>query len=347
MDIRFVRRRLRKRHPLTISRGTSAGSENLFVFLEAEGCVGIGESAPSTVEEEGMIDVAQAMLEGLWPRLRELSISEGWAAARDAGLSMPALAALDVARWDWQARRAGLPLYRWFGLALPSTPTSVTVGIGPPDVVFERAREFLERTGARSLKVKLGSPEGVEADRNAFEAARQAAAEHGASVRVDANGGWDPSAAEGMLVWLAERGCEYVEQPLSAGTEADLDRLARRPLPIFVDESVHVSQDLPKIVGKVDGVNVKLMKTGGLTEAVRLVAAARAFGLSTMVGCMGESSVGIAAAASLGALFDHIDLDSHLNLDPDPAAGLALAEGVVLPPEAPGHGARLEDHADA
>lgn len=149
-----------------------------------------------------------------------------------------------------------------------------------------------------------------------------------------------------MMRWLAERQCDYVEQPLPQGLERELPQLFEgRPLPIFVDESVHFSQDVPLVAPWVDGVNLKLMKCGGLTEALNIVAVARAHGLQTMIGCMGESSVAISAGASIGALFDHIDLDSHLNLDPDPAIGALMVDGIVTPPERPGHGAELRKGA--
>jgi L-alanine-DL-glutamate epimerase-like enolase superfamily enzyme len=113
-------------------------------------------------------------------------------------------------------------------------------------------------------------------------------------------------------------------------------------MPIFVDESCRFSPDVVKVADWVDGVNLKLMKCGGITEALRIVATARAHGLKTMIGCMSESSVAIAAGASIAALFDSIDLDSHLNLNPDPAEGASIVDGVVLPAERPGHGARLK-----
>ena len=145
-----------------------------------------------------------------------------------------------------------------------------------------------------------------------------------------------------MIKWLADRECEYVEQPLKPEDDDQLPNLYRnRALPIFVDESCNFSSDVAKLAGCVDGVNVKLMKCGGITEAVRIVSTARAHGLQTMIGCMGESSIAIAAGASIGSLFDHIDLDSHLNLDPDPADGLALINGVVSVSGKFGHGANL------
>ncbi len=152
--------------------------------------------------------------------------------------------------------------------------------------------------------------------------------------------------ARAMMRWLADRGCTYVEQPLAEGREADLPAIFHdRPLPIFVDESCRFSSQIPGWAEAVDGCSVKLMKCGGITEALRIVATARAHGLGTMIGCNGESSVSIAAGAAIGALFDHIDLDSHLNLAPDPAVGAPLVDGIVTPTEEPGHGGRMLDCA--
>ena len=145
-----------------------------------------------------------------------------------------------------------------------------------------------------------------------------------------------------MMSWLKDHGCDYIEQPLNSEADDQLPALfSDRALPIFVDESCCLSSDVARLADYVDGVNLKLMKCGGVTEALRITATARAHGLKTMIGCMGESSVAIAAGASLGALFDYIDLDSHLNLLEDPAQGLELVEGVVKVPEVSGHGAKL------
>jgi L-alanine-DL-glutamate epimerase-like enolase superfamily enzyme len=172
-----------------------------------------------------------------------------------------------------------------------------------------------------------------------FAAVTEAVAGADVALRVDANGGWSLADASHMMGWLAARGAEYVEQPLVRGAEDQLPELYRnRRLPIYVDESCRVSGDIPGFADCVDGVNLKLMKCGGITEALRIVATARAHGLKTMIGCMGESSVAIAAGAALSELFDHIDLDSHLNLDPDPAKGAPFQDGRVLPREVPGHG---------
>lgn len=332
---------VKKRHPIRIARGLSEGSTNLFVEIEHGGVTGLGEGAPGTGDGLQLPPDASERVSDVLRRFPKPSPVRVWREAIEAGLAAPVVAALDIAQWDWLARKAGLPLHELFGLELPTVATSVTVGIASPEEVRERCREVAARTGARAIKLKLGGADGMEADRARFEAAREALPE-GTVLRVDANGGWSLAEAASMLRWLGERGCEYVEQPLAAGREEELAELAKgRPLPIFADESCRLAADVPRLADRVDGVNVKTMKSGGLTEALRIVAVARAHGLRTMIGCMGESSVSIAASASIASLFDFVDLDSHLNLAPDPGEGTRWQDGVVLPGEGPGHGVRL------
>jgi len=334
---------LKKRFPLRISRGEIAGGENLFVSVTDGTLTGWGEMAPGAPEGAATAAEGQAMLAAFAADGLPGAIHDTWAAARAAGVAPCALAALDIALWDLAARRAGLPLYRLLGLPRRAVPSSLTVGITPPEVARARVPLLLAQ-GARALKIKLGAPEGPDADAAMFAAVHEAASGSGAALRVDANGGWSLAQARRMMPWLAARGVEYVEQPLPRGAEAELPALyADRPLPIFVDESCRMSADVPALAACVDGVNLKLMKAGGVTEALRIVATARAHGLQTMIGCMGESAIAIAAGASLGALFDHIDLDSHLNLDPDPATGAPFEGGITLPEDRPGHGGRLRD----
>jgi L-Ala-D/L-Glu epimerase / N-acetyl-D-glutamate racemase len=343
MDIQFRSVQLTKRYPLAISRGVSSGSVNLLVFVSDGEHTGVGEMSPGELTGAATAEIGQQWLEKLIATgLDGKSPHEIWRIGREIGVPPCAHAALDMALWDLLAKQAGMPLYRLLGLGKPTTPTSITIGINPPDIAAERVTEMLARTGARSLKIKLGSPEGADADRAMYAAVAEAAGPFGVTLRVDANGGWDLPTARAILVWLAQRGADYVEQPLAEGAEDQLpDLFADRPLPIFVDESCRFSADIPRWAHAVDGVNAKLMKCGGTTEAVRIVATARAHGLKTMIGCMGESSIAISAGAAIGALFDHIDLDSNLNLAPDPGVGARLVDGVVTPPDAPGHGAAL------
>jgi len=142
---------------------------------------------------------------------------------------------------------------------------------------------------------------------------------------------------------ISERHCEYVEQPLKEGQEKDLAVLYKnRPLPIYVDESCRMASNIPYWASSVDGVNMKLMKCGGVTGALRIIATAKAYDLKTMIGCMGESSISIAAGAALSGALDHIDLDSHLNLNPDPCNGAPLVDGITMPMDVPGHGGKFK-----
>ena len=348
MDIAFRTIYLNKRFPLAISRGVSTGSENLFVSITHEGITGWGEMAPGV--RQGAPDAATGraalteFFDGVVHQAAGLGGAEIYDRARRRGVPPCALAALDVALWDWRARKAGMPLYQLLGMGKPRAPTSVTLGISPPEVVRERIPLLLDGRGIRALKIKLGSPEGIEADQAMFAQVVESTRNYPVSLRVDANGGWDVEQALVMMKWLAQRNVEYVEQPLEEGREQDLPALFKnRPLPIFVDESCRFAADLPAWAHTVDGVNLKLMKCGGITEALRIIAVAGAFNLKTMIGCMSESSLAISAAAAITGALDYVDLDSHLNLDPDPCAGARLIDGIVTPNELPGHGAALID----
>lgn len=339
---------LKKLYPLAISRGISTGSRNLFVFASDGTHTGVGECAPGTGYDETLVNVALPQLQAFTADIEGLNVQEVYAAARERQIDPTALAGLEVALWDLLAKRANMPLYRLLGLGRTSVPSSVTIGINPPEVIRERVPEILTRTGGKYLKVKLGSPGGTESDKENFLAAKESSAPFGAVLRVDANGGWSVDQAQMMMRWLADNGADYCEQPLKEGNEDGLPHLFKgRALPIYVDESCRFATDVAKVAHCVDGVNLKLMKCGGLSEAMRIVAAARAHGLKTMIGCMGESSVAIAAGAAIGSLFDHIDLDSQLNLNPDPAEGLGWEDGCVVPRDVPGHGAFLSERQNA
>lgn len=339
--VSFQTLQVQKLYPLMISRGTMSSSENLIVLASDGTHTGVGELSPAT-GSAWTAERGQAQLEAFATEALVANPHENYARMRRAYIDPPAMAAMDVALWDLLAKQANMPLYRLLGLPKPTHPTSVTIGINPPEVTRERVPAILSATGAKCLKIKLGSPQGRDHDKAHFTAAADAAAPFGAKLRVDANGGWTVREAIEMCSWLADRGVDYVEQPLAEGQEDGLSELfPSRGLPIFVDESVRFASDVIAVADRVDGINLKLMKCGGITEALRIVAAARACGLQTMIGCMSETSIAIAAGAAIGGLFDHIDLDSHLNMNPDPASGAPIVDGVIVPTENPGHGASL------
>ena len=344
MEIGFKILYLKKRFPLRISRGIRYGSDNLFVSVTKDGITGWGETAPGKTEGAETAEEAQKVLiEFLETGLDGLSVIEIYDRGRAFKLPPCAQAALDIALWDWLAKKANLPLCKMLGSGLPVASTSVTIGINPPEVIRERVPFLLTGTSIKALKIKLGSPEGIEADKAMFSQVKESCKNFDVKLRVDANGGWSVEQAIEMMKWLADRETEYVEQPLKQGEEAALPTIFKnRPLPVFLDESCRFSSDIPGFAENTDGVNLKLMKCGGITEALRIIATAKAFGLKTMIGCMGESSISISAGAAISGLLDYVDLDSHLNLDPDPAEGAVLKNGIMMPPDRPGHGGFFE-----
>jgi muconate cycloisomerase len=345
MKITTYTETLHKRHPLTISRGTSSSSENLFVEVEYDGITGLGEMSPYGLGDEVQADAqgAIAAIDRWRPRLEPLAPWEMQPAEQvfhEMGGLRGAWTAIDLALYDWLGKYSKMPVYRLLGLdPARIAVTTITVGISSPELAAERAVTYVSE-GAKRLKIKLGSPAGIEADQAMFEAVR-AAVPPGLGLQVDANGGWSVSDAKKMLGWLAERYVEYVEQPLARGMEDALPELFhKRPLPIFADESCLVASDVPKLAGCVDGVNLKLMKAGGIREGLRLIHTVRAHSLKVMMGCMAETSLAIAGSIHLAPLADYLDLDSHLNLAPDPFDGLSYVEGRVIPSAEPGLGVR-------
>ncbi len=344
MKINYYKVKLKKRFPLAISRGVRYDSENLFIRYEKDGIIGWGEAAPGETEGAGTPEEVQKELERFVATgIEGESIQDLYDRSKELKIPPCAYAAIDIALWDWTAKKAGLPLNQILGFPRPHTPTSVTIGINKPDVIKKRIPLLLDGTTVKSLKIKLGSPEGLSADKIMYEQVVESTKDYNVKIRVDANGGWNVKDAKYMMRWLAERGVDYIEQPLKEGEENELEKIYNdRPLPIYLDESCRFSENIPKFASYVDGVNMKLMKCGGITEALRIISTAKTYGLKTMIGCMSESSVSIAAAASLTGGIDHIDLDSHYNLEPDPSSGAPMVDGITLPNNIPGHGAELK-----
>ncbi len=231
---------------------------------------------------------------------------------------------------DWVGRRLAVPVWRLLGLERRAPPTSYTLGIDTVEGTRDRARRA---RGYAVLKVKVGGPE----DLDRLAAIRE---ETPVPLRVDANEGWTLEQARELLPALVELGVELIEQPFPAADHDSfraLRELRDRP-PLVVDEGCHDLRDVAAVAGYADAVNIKLAKAGGIREAVRMVAAARALGLSVMIGCMVESQLAVAPAAQIASLADWVDLDGHLLLAGQPFTGLDFDGGRVLPADAPGLG---------
>lgn len=338
-----------KRVPLTISRGTTAASTNLWVRVESEGIEGWGEASPFSIGPQGRqttekitqdLAALVPVLSAYHPLQRQLIE----ATLAELSICSAARAAIDVALHDWLGKQAGLPLWKLWGLDLPLiSPTAVTVGISSPEDAVDRLEKWCDQQQVASVKVKLGSPAGITADQAMFEALQDKVPK-GAKVSVDANGGWNLQDAIAMANWLAERGVTYLEQPLSVADDGLLPLLcAQSPLPVFVDESCFTGADISRLAHCIHGINIKLMKSGGLTEARRMIHAARACGLQVMFGCYSDSAISNTALAHLSPLADHLDLDSHFNLKDDPFQGAQLQNGALIPNNRPGLG--LSHHA--
>ncbi|WP_216900977.1 enolase C-terminal domain-like protein [Synechococcus sp. CCY 9618] len=356
MRCRLSRFPLTKVVPLAISRGTTAAVEHLLLEVEHGGLTGLGETGGfDTGHRAYATDALATELEALLPRL-EAHDPEPLQALEPllAGLSPPARCAVDLALHDWWGQRLGQPLRRIWGLDDGAiSATSVTLGLGSETAVLERLDRWWAQLPASRIKLKLGSPEGVDHDRSlvqavagALERRRQS---HGMAfeLQVDANGGWSLEQARPMLGWLAEQGVVLVEQPLAplADPEADSAAFAALeldcPIALVADESCWNLADLVRLAPYVDGVNIKLLKSGGLSEALLMARAARRLGLGVMLGCYSDSALLNGAAAQLLPLTRWPDLDSHLNLVDDPFEGLGLDGDRLVPPLGAGLGVSL------
>ncbi len=350
MELQVTLFTVHKRYALRISRGTRASSVNLWLRLSHDGIEGWGEASSfSTGGKRQDGESLKRQLEAIAPKLASFSPWDRQnieQLLQEEQLPSGARTAIDLALHDWMGKKLGVPLWKLWGLERDRIPpVSVTIGISSPEAAQERLRAWQEIVSVEVIKIKLGSPEGIATDQAMFSAVEDIAPPE-ARIYVDANGGWNLADAITMIGWLRERGVEYVEQPLAEGQEELMGELkARGTLPIFADESCWSLTDIPKLADKVDGINIKLMKCGGLTEARRMVETAKACGLQVMFGCYSDSALLNSAAAQLGALADYLDLDSHLNLKDDPFVGAQLEDCRLLPSDKPGLGVVRRDPA--
>jgi L-Ala-D/L-Glu epimerase / N-acetyl-D-glutamate racemase len=335
MDLSFKPVELTLHEPFTIARGTQLVAQTVHTELTVDGLSGIGEAAPSEHYGEFQGSVL-AYLDLLRTVLADISgpipitvlhhLME-----ETARLNPSAKAAVDMAAYDLLGKRLGVPLYELLGLDADAAPqTSYTIGIDTPAVMARKAAEAREYP---ILKVKVGTPD----DEANLEAIRRERPD--ATIRVDANTAWTPKEAVARIERLAEYDLEFVEQPVPGH---DLEGLgyvtSATALPVIADESCVVPSDVAKVAPYVDGINIKLMKCGGIYPALQMIHIAHGLGLKVMMGCMIESSVAITAAAHLSPLLDYADLDSNLLIDDDPYRGVTIRDGRLVLPREPGLG---------
>ena len=329
IESRILPIELHLRTPFRLSRGSSTTRRNVVLELAAEGEIGRGEAAPIARYDEDATSAAAA-LESMVARLEDAH-AYGETGVR---LAVPgqraAQAAFDAALHDLAGKRLGVPMRELLGLMRrPLPPTSWTIGLDP---IPEALAKLAEASAFDVIKLKMGADGDMELLRAIRDSTKQA-------LRVDANEGWTYDGALARLPELAKLGVEFVEQPLPAAQLDAIRELRRQsPLPFVADESVHDARDIPQLAGAFDGVNLKLAKCGGIAPARQLISTARAHGMKILVGCMIESSLGIAAALAVAPLADWLDLDGHLLVSDDPFTGIGFRDGRLVPSERPGLG---------
>jgi L-Ala-D/L-Glu epimerase len=314
-----------------ISRSARDSEEAVVVELRHSGVSGFGEAQPLDHYGESP-ESAQAYIEEHADLVGDDPFALEEVMERLPAREFAARAAIDAALHDLVGKLLGQPVWRLLGLSRGGPPTSWTVWLGDPDDMARRADKALDRF--RRLKLKLGGRDGLDIER--VRSVRGVAGD--LPLQVDVNEAWSLDEALEALPALAELGVEYCEQPLPAGDEGGPALKERSPLAIYLDEDCHRLGDVAACAERGHGINVKLAKSGGIREAVRMVHAARALGLGCMLGCMVESGLGISAGAQIASLFDHVDLDGNLLLAHDPWPGVPFVAGVQLPPEEPGLG---------
>ncbi|MEQ8847701.1 dipeptide epimerase [Botrimarina sp.] len=340
-ELRYRPYELPLRETFTISRGSTDVQPTMIVQLGERGCYGYGEATTNRYYGVTLDRMADA-LERVRPAIEatpaerpdELLAAVGHTLRAEGPDAFP-LCAIDQAAHDLWGKLAGKPLAELWGLDRTHAPLSnYTIGIDTIPKMVEKLQKWSDWP---IFKIKLGTD-------NDLEIVRELRRCTDAVFRVDANCGWSADQAIDYSAELKELGVEFIEQPLPAEDTAGAERVfAGSPLPVVADESCVVEADVARCAGRFHGVNVKLMKCGGLAPARRMLEEARGLGMKTMVGCMTESTVGISAIAQLLPMLDYVDMDGAALLASDIAAGAEVVRGECRLPDAPGSGVRLLD----
>ena len=318
--------------PFRIARAVEYTASNVIVQVNHGEYTGYGEAAPSGYYGESR-ETVLACIAAFAGNLGDDPFIVDDIIQRLDGiiqLNPSAKAAVDMAFYDIIGKMLNIPLYRFLGIDATQTPyTSFTIGIDTPE---QMAKKALLAKDYPILKIKVGTKN----DLDNLKAIRDVSS---AIIRVDVNTGWTPKEAIKMINAMAPYDIQFVEQPVIAHDLAGLKLIRDNvPVPIFADESCVTVEDIPRLSECVDGVNLKLMKSNGITNVLKMIHVARAHNLRVMIGCMIESSLAITAAAHLAPLADYADLDGHLLIDNDPYVGVTVLDGKLVLPNAPGLG---------
>ncbi|HLP18604.1 MAG TPA: dipeptide epimerase [Bacteroidota bacterium] len=333
MKLHSYRYDLELKHVFRISRSARTTIPTVLIELDHDGIIGYGEASPNARYGE-----TQETVEAFFSKL-DLSRFESPFLIDDIMRYVDSIAehqtaakcGIDIALHDWVGKKLGTPLYTLWGLNPARTPLcSFTIGIDTPEIV---RRKVMEAADFPILKIKVGTDNDEEMIRTIRSVTDKV-------IRVDANEGWkDRQMALERILFLQDNNVEFIEQPMPASQIDDIRWLRERvSMPIIADESVIRLTDLPVLAQAYDGINIKLSKCTGIREALRMISTARALQMNVMLGCMIESSVGIAAAAHLSPLVDYADLDGNVLIHNDPFEGVRNIKGVLELGNAPGLG---------
>ena len=338
MKLSFTTYRIFLKHPFGISRSSNNWYDIVLLFLQDGDIIGRGEAAPSTRYKESTEKILSVLNRGVnIPELENVSIE------KMQNLIYPQLeniksleAAFSMALWDWWSQKQNVPVWKILGCENnKSIETSFTIAIGR---IEEIERKVIEAEPYNILKVKLGTPSD---DKKIINEIRKFTDK---IIRVDANEGWDFDTSVEMCNWLADQNVEFVEQPFPAKDIEKSEKLTKlSPLDIYADENSRNVDDIKKIEGSFDGINIKLMKCGSIEEALKMIRQAKKYDLKIMLGCMIETSVGITAAASIASFADKVDLDGNLLIKNDPFDGAKVVNGKLNLPISSGLGLMLKN----
>jgi L-Ala-D/L-Glu epimerase len=331
-------KRLHLRHTWTTTMSSSTYRETVHVRYKRDGITGLGEGAPIIRYNEfpdkakAAIDAVKPAIESGDPRQFEKFLAT---VRRSVGEHQhAAMAAIDIAVMDWVGQKLNVPLYQFYGLDPADAPvTTFSIGIDTPEITRQKTAEASEY---KVLKVKVG----LKTDEETITAVRSVTKK---PLRVDANEGWtDKDEAVRKINWLETQGVEFIEQPMPAHMVDELKYVRSKiHIPMFADEACTEASAIPRLAEMYDGINVKLDKAGGITEAYRWIKLARALNMKVMIGCMISSSCTCTAAAHLSPLVDYADLDGNLLIANDPYVGVKVVDGKIVLPTASGLGLKV------